>query len=201
MVGSWKSTAAVAGLLLVLFGAAVWVGVGVGWSSLRYANVPVLHPYPPPGYYQNPFDPTDRGDLIDARAAAKVKADLSSDGQTELDAVATGNTTLLPSADSGRSLQRMFQIIDSNNAQGVVARQLEHLSGVQVGRLPDPNDSSITWCVEERGHSVITQVAKSDGRTVGTNTFDFTGRFWMVRVGGRYLIADVSIDSTPGVAQ
>ena len=33
-------------------------------GDLRYTNIPLVHPYPPAGFYQNPFNPGDRGDLV-----------------------------------------------------------------------------------------------------------------------------------------
>ena len=58
------------GLLAGLAAGAVFVVAVVGWLSvsgrlagLQYANVPVVHPYPPAGQYVNPFT-GDARDLV-----------------------------------------------------------------------------------------------------------------------------------------
>src|SRR5579864_1812495 len=80
LLGSWARTAAVAAALIVLFAVLTGLVFSGRLGDLRYANIPVLHPYPPAGYYLNPFNPGDRGDLINAGQANRVKADLLADG-------------------------------------------------------------------------------------------------------------------------
>ena len=61
------------GLLL----AAVVIVAGLGWLSvsgrlagIQYANVPIVHPYPPPGQFVNPFTGDPR-DLVSSAEAGK----------------------------------------------------------------------------------------------------------------------------------
>jgi hypothetical protein len=197
-LGSWARTFIVAAVLLVAFALVAWLAVAGQLSDLRYANVPLVHPYPPAGYYQNPFNPTDRGDLINAAEANRVKADLTKDGDYELDAFGRGDPGPLARADTGRSLERLQALIAQNNSSGVVQRADTHLDSVVVGHLADPNDRSITWCIEEKGSATISHVAKSSGQVIRTQSYRFVGRYWLVQVDGRYLIADAQVNIQSG---
>jgi len=163
--------------------------------DLRYVNIPVLHPYPPSGYIQNPFNPTDRADLIPAAAAAKVKADLLADGKIEVDAAATGDSSMLATVETGRSLAAVMGILDANAKRGVVEKSSTALASVIVGRLADPSDGSITWCVEERGTTTLTYVRRDTGAIAEQTSFRIVGKFWLVKQGARYLIADRMVTS------
>jgi hypothetical protein len=182
---------------------AVVVVAGIGWFSLsgrlvglQYTNVPVVHPYPPQGYFVNPFTGDPR-DLINAAEAATVKADLFNDGQIELEALAQGNAAKLSQAATGNFLARVTQVVAANNTRGVVEQEQHHFDSVIVGRLADPVQPSITWCVEERASGLTTYVSKSTGRTVSTQSFHTRARFWLARVGDHYLIADAEITDLP----
>src|SRR6266568_5237866 len=100
LVGSWTRVLITAAVLLVLWVAFAWLAATGRLAELRYLNVPVLHPYPPAGYVQNPFNVGDKGDLISVTEAANVKADLVRDGQLELQALEQGDpgltTTQIP---------------------------------------------------------------------------------------------------------
>ena len=188
-----------AGLLLV----AVVVVAGIGWLSLtgrlaglQYANVPIVHPYPPPGQLVNPFTGDPR-DLVSATEAAKVKADLLHDGDLQLAALAQGSTTVLPQTATGNYLTKLNETVAADNAQGVVYREQHQIASVVVGRLPDPNaPATISWAVEERGSGEAAYVSKSTGKTVSSYRGHFRNRFWLARVGDRYLIADAEISFT-----
>src|SRR5437879_1232428 len=101
VLGSWTRTAAVAAVILIAFLVVAVLVITGRLGDLRYTNIPLVHPYPPAGYYQNPFNPGDRGDLVSAAQAARVKADLVSDGLTELRAVEAGDSSLVAQADTG----------------------------------------------------------------------------------------------------
>jgi hypothetical protein len=64
-----------------------------------------------------------------------------------------------------------------------------------VGKLADPNDPTVTWCVEEIGTSRITYTRTSDGSVVRTQLIKFEDRFWLVQQSGHYLITDVQVTS------
>jgi hypothetical protein len=189
------------GLLLALV-AILLVGI-IGWLSLtgrlaglQYANVPVVHPYPPTGYVVNPFT-GDARDLIKGSDAQQVKSDLLRDGDTQLAAFAQGSTAVLPQTATGNYLAKLNESVAANNAQGVVYREQHHLDSIVVGRLPDPNaPTSIVWCVEERGSGQSLYLSKSNGATVSSYRGHFQNRFWLARVGDRYLIADAAISFT-----
>jgi hypothetical protein len=191
------------GLLAGLAAAAVVVVAGLGWLSvsgrlagLQYANVPVVHPYPPAGQYVNPFTGDPR-DLVNSSEAAKVKADLLHDGDLQLAALAQGTTTALPQTATGNYLQKLNETVASDNAQGVVYREEHQLSSVVVGRLPDPNaPTSISWAVEEHASGQAAYVSKSSGKTVSSYRFRSQARFWLVRVGDRYLVVDADVSVT-----
>jgi hypothetical protein len=190
IVGSWRRTLVVAVVLVGLVGAALAYLGGVG--PLRQTSYPG-HPYPPTGYYSNPFGPSD--DLIKAADADRVKAALLSDGAIELRALEVGDDGLLAQADTGNSLVRLRQVVQVNNAAGIGERQQVHLDKVTVGRVVDPADPSLgaTWCVEERGTGTIARFARSNGQVVRTDQVTFDDRFWLVRVGERYLVTDVEV--------
>ncbi len=188
-----------AGLLLI----AAVVVAAIGWLSLsgrlvglQYANIPVVHPYPPQGQYVNPFTGDPR-DLVSSAEAAKVRADLLHDGDLQLAALAEGTTAVLPQTATGNYLQKLNQTVAADNAQGVVYREQHQLTSVVVGRLPDPNaPTTISWAVEERGSGDAAYVSKSSGKTVSSYHGHFQNRFWLARVGDRYLIADAQISFT-----
>jgi hypothetical protein len=177
----------------VIFGTIGFLAATGRLGDLRYANIPLVHPYPPAGFYQNSFNPTDRGDLINAATAAKVKSDLVADGQIELQATRTGDGSHLTEADAGNNLARLKSVLARNAAGGVTEDFTNQLSKVTVGKLVDPNDRTVTWCVEEIGTSRITYSRTSDGSVVSQQLIKFDDRFWLVDQGGHYLITDVQV--------
>ncbi len=192
VLGSWRRTLTAAVAIVAVFAAVIVAAITFG--DLRHANFPG-HPYPPPGYYRNPFSGSD--DLVNARQAQQVKADLMRDGQIELDAFANGNASLLAQSDAGNRLTRLQQLLQQNEAQGIVQREENHLENVVVGHLQDPRQPAIDWCVREQGTTTITDVAKSNGRTLRTQSFRFDRKFWLVKSGDRFLIADAEVSSQP----
>ena len=114
------------GLAVALVLLATLVVAGVGWASLtgllvslQYANVPIVHPYPPPGTFVNPYTGDPR-DLLSSTTAAKVKKDLLDDGQVQVDALARGDTTDLPRTATGNYLAKLTSNIRANDARGVL---------------------------------------------------------------------------------
>jgi hypothetical protein len=192
-----------AGLVVAVVLLATLVVALVGWASLsgrlaslQYTNIPVVHPYPPPGRFVNPYT-RDPRDLVSSAEAAKVKKDLLDDGQIQVDALAHGDTTDLPRTATGNYLAKLTSNIKANNARGVLEQEQHHLDSLVVGRLQDPANASVQWCVEERGSGVITYVDRSSGRVVSKQDFRSVARFWLVLVGDRYLVADSAISSQP----
>src|SRR5919201_6013074 len=196
-VVSWTRVFITAAVLLVLWLAFAWLAGTGRLAELRYLNVPLLHPYPPAGYVQNPFNPSDKGDLVSASEAGKVKRDLAADGQIELRALQTGDASLLTQSDTGRSLTTLQAVIAQNKAAGISESFDNHITSIRAGRLPDPNDPSITWCVEEVGTSTITLPSTTTGAVVRRYSIKFDDKFWLVAVSGRYLIADALVQSEP----
>src|ERR1700694_1617287 len=84
VLGSWTRTAAVAAVILIAFIVVAVLAITGRLGDLRYTNIPLVHPYPPAGYYQNPFNPGDHSDLVNLAQADRVKADLAADGQIEI---------------------------------------------------------------------------------------------------------------------
>ncbi len=188
-VGSWRGTLITAVLLVALF--VVVIGVATSYGPLRYASFPG-HPYPPVGYVKNPLS-SNSDDLLSTAEVARVRSDFIQDGAIDIQAIARGGSSTLTEARTGRALDNLRQFIDSNNAQGIIERQEVSDDSVVVGRLSDPNDPRITWCVEERGSATVTDVVKSSGQVARTDTVRFGNRIWLTQVGGRYLIADVEV--------
>ena len=193
VTGSWTRTLAVLGAFVVV--AAILGGLAASgrFGDLRYASIPWLRPWPPAGTYQNPFNPTDRGDLINSAEASRVKSDLVADGKVEVDAFGRGQTDPLASALTGQALAKATQGVLANNHAGLFEQGQTKLESIQVGRLDDPNDTSIHWVVEEKGVSTLTFVDQATGQVARQQSFRFDGKYWMVLVNGRYLIADVGI--------
>jgi len=192
-----------AGLLVTVALLAALVVALVGWASLsgrlaglQYTNIPVVHPYPPQGMFVNPYTGDPR-DLVSAAEAAKVKKDILDDGQIQVDALAHGDNTGLARTATGNYLAKLTSNIQANNARGVLEQEQHHLDSVVVGRLPDPANPSIRWCVEEKGSGVITYVERSSGRAISKQDFRSVARFWLVLVGDRYLVTDSAISSQP----
>src|ERR1700674_3088645 len=197
LVGSWTRVLITAAVLLVLWVAFAWLAATGRLGELRYLNVPILHPYPPAGYVQNPFDPGDKGNLINVAQAAQVKADLARDGELELRAAETGDGSLALQSDTGRALQALTALIDQNNRQGIVERVQNTVDSVVVGQLADPNDSSAVWAVKETGHASISYVSKADQSVVRQQAVRFESTFWLVLKGDRYLITDALVQTKP----
>lgn len=195
VLGSWTRTGLAAAIIVLVLGTVAVLGATGSLGDLRYLNIPLIHPWPPAGYYQNPFNPTDRGDIVDATQAAKVKGDLAADGQIELQAYRAGDGSLLDGADTGNSLVKLRAALAQNRAAGVSEDFTNQLTSVRVGKLADPNDASVTWCVEEVGTSRITLTNAATGQTIRQYTIRFDDKFWMVSVGGRYLITDAEVQS------
>jgi hypothetical protein len=196
VLGSWPRTLAASVLIALVAVVGVWAYASGALTNLRYASFPG-HPYPPAGYYQNPFNPKDRGDLINEADARRVKADLLRDGDIELQAVASGSEAALAQADSGNRLARLQQVVHDYNAAGLTVRQETHFDSLLVGRLADPNSPAVTWCVQEKGKATITYVAKSTGQTTRQESFSFTDKYWLIRSGDHYLIVDAEINNQP----
>ena len=197
LVGSWTRGVITAAVLLVLWLVFLWLSATGRLAELRYLSIPLLHPYPPAGYVQNPFNSGDKGDLISFSEAAKVKADLLYDGQVELRALETGDPTLLANVTTGGARDRLVALIAQNNAAGVAEREQIKLDSAVAGRLADPNDSSITWMVEEHGSGVINYISKKDNSLLRQQAVRFISRFWLLKVGNRYVIADALVQSQP----
>ncbi len=196
-VGSWTRVLVTAVVLIALWGAFAWLAVSGRLGALKYLNVPLVHPYPPAGYVQNPFDPSDRSDLINVGQAARVKTDLLADGTTEVLAAEKGDQTLLSLAATGRALDKLIVLLQQEEAQGVFEHVQNHFDSVVAGRLPDPNDPAVTWAVEEKGTAEITYTSRTSGMLVRTERVRFDNTFWLVQVGQRYLITDALIRTDP----
>src|SRR5712692_3315510 len=139
VLGSWARTGLAAAIVVVILGTIAVLGATGRLGDLRYANIPLIHPWPPTGYYQNPFNPTDRGDLVNASEAAKVKSDLVADGQIELQAYRASDGILLDGADTGNRLIKLRAALAQNHAAGVSEDFTNQLTSVRVGKLTDPN--------------------------------------------------------------
>jgi hypothetical protein len=197
VLGSWTRTAAVAAVILIAFVVVAVLALTGRMGDLRYANIPLVRPYPPAGYYQNPFNQGDHGDLVNSSDASRVKADLLSDGAIQLDALARSDASQLPTSASGGFLINLQRLVASNSAKGLVEQEKDQLNSVLVGRLRDPNDPSATWCVQESGTGTSKLVDKASGKVLSQQAFRFQSKFWLVRSGGRYLIVDAQINSQP----
>ena len=184
-----RGGAALGLLVVVILGAAMATRL----IDMRYLNVPVVHPWPPQGYSANPFNPSDRSDVIPSDEAARVRSDLLADGRIELTAASAGDPGSLPHAETGRALASILQLLHEDASKGVYETSTHRLDSVVTGRLQDPNDPAIRWCVQERGQATLSFIRRDTGAVTSTRTFRFQGRFWMVKVGERYLIADTQI--------
>src|SRR5438105_5994622 len=122
LVGSWTRVLITAAVLLVLWLAFAWLAATGRLGELRYLNVPLIHPYPPAGYVQNPFNPGDKSDIINVAQAAQVKADLLRDGQVEVAAAASGDPGTPSTALTGRALDNFAALIHQNNSDNAAQR-------------------------------------------------------------------------------
>ena len=195
VLGSWARTGLAAAVIVLILGAVAALGATGQLGDLRYVNIPLVHPWPPAGYFLNPFNPTDRGDIVNASEATKVKNDLVADGQIELEATRTGDGSHLTESDTGNNLVRLRSVLARNAADGVTEDFTNSITKVTVGKLADPNDPTVTWCVEEVGTSRIAYSRVSDGSIVRQELTKFDDRFWLVLKSGRYLITDVQVNT------
>lgn len=195
VLGSWARTGLAAAIIVLILGGVLALAATGQLADLRYVNIPLVHPWPPAGYYQNPFNPTDRGDIVNASEAAKVRNDLVADGQVELQADRAADGSLLAGADTGNRLTKLRAALEQNRAAGVSEDFTNQLTSVRVGKLADPNDASVTWCVEEVGTSRITLTSLTNGQVIRQYTIRFDDKFWMVLVSGRYLITDAAVQT------
>jgi hypothetical protein len=106
------------------------VGIaGIGWFSLsgrlagfQYTNVPLFHPYPPPGHFVNPYTGDPRY-ILSSVEAARVRAELLRDGELQLDALARGDPKMLPQIATGNFLVKLIQSVAANDAKGIMERE------------------------------------------------------------------------------
>src|SRR5947208_6931261 len=160
LVGSWTRVVITAAVLVVLWLAFAWLAATGRLGELRYLNVPLIHPYPPAGYVQNPFNPGAKSDIINVAQAAQVKADLLRDGQVEVAAAASGDPGTLSTALTGRALDKFAALIQQNNSQNVAERTVNHFDSVVAGHMADPNDPNISWAVKESGTAILSFTSK-----------------------------------------
>src|SRR5262249_25978085 len=120
--GSWLATGVVAGLLILLLGGLAWVASTGRLSDPQHLNIPLVHPWPPAGYYVNPFNPNDRGDLIAAAEANVVKADFNRDGDLEILALGRNDPQALSQADTGNRRRVLLDLLAQQKAEGIVRR-------------------------------------------------------------------------------
>lgn len=192
VLGSWRRTLAAAAVFLLVFAAVIAAATTFG--DLQHANFPG-HPYPPSGFYRNPFPGSD--ELINAAEAAQVKADFVRDGQVEVDAFARGDPTPLAQVAAGGHLARLRQVIDQNTSAGLVQHYENHMDSLMVGRCRAPTDSSTEWCVVEKGTATLADVVKASGQVLRTQSYRFEGKFWIAKAGDHYLITDAAITNQP----
>ncbi|MDQ6883762.1 MAG: hypothetical protein M3077_05925 [Candidatus Dormibacteraeota bacterium] len=195
LVGSWTRVVITAAVVLVLWLAFAWLAATGRLADFRYLNVPILHPYPPAGYIQNPFNPADKGDLISVPEAARVKADLIRDGQLELRSAETGDVTFAQQSDTGKALDTLTALIQQNSSQGIVERVQNKFDSVVAGHLADPNDSHVVWAVKETGSATVSYLAKSDQHLLRQEAVRFENTFWLVLKGDHYLIIDALVQT------
>jgi hypothetical protein len=192
-VGNWPRTLIGAAVILGAFGVAI--ALVARHPDLGRASFPG-HPYPPAGYERNPFG-ASADDLVSSAEAARVKADFQRDGQTELDAFALGDASLLMQADAGGRLATLQRVIDQNNRASFVQRYMNEVDSVVVGRQAIAGSSTVAWSVEEKGSAIVSDIAKGDGRELHRQSYRFDGRYWLTKAGDRYLITDAAISNTP----
>jgi len=193
VVGSRTRFLLTASVLVLLWLVFVWLAATGRLAELRYLNVPLLHPYPPAGYVENPFNPSDKADLVSISEASRAKADLLADGQTELLAAEKGDVSLLAGAVTGRALDSFTSLIQQNNSQGISERAQNHFDSIVVGHLSDPNDPKIVWAIEEKGTATVLFYSKSTGASLRQTKLRFDSTYWLTVVGNHYLIADALI--------
>jgi hypothetical protein len=193
VVGSRTRFLLTASVLVLLWLVFVWLAATGRLAEVRYLNVPLLHPYPPAGYVENPFNLSDKGDLVSISEASRAKADLLADGQTELLAAEKGDASLLAGAVTGRALDSFTSLIQQNNSQGISERAQNHFDSIVVGHLSDPNDPKIVWAIEEKGTATVLFYSKSTGASFRQTKVRFDSTYWLTVVGNHYLIADALI--------
>jgi hypothetical protein len=197
----WPLGVGFALLATLVVGVLAWASLSGRLAGLQYTNVPVVHPYPPAGTFVNPFTDDPR-DLVSASEAAKVNADFLKGSRLQLDAFARGDISVLPQTAAGRFLSTLEESLMANNARGILEQEQDHTDAVVVGRLTDPNGpTTINWCVEQRGSGETRFVQRSTGITTRKLSFHFRSRYWMVRLGGHYVMADAAISSVPDPVQ
>lgn len=196
LVGSWTRTVAVLAVALVVFGVVAWAAASGSLASIGTWNIPLVHPYPPPGYYLDPLSP---GQLVNAKQAAIVRSDFQADGHLEVDAFARGDPSQLPTAETGSYLASAQRLIARNDAEGVYEQAQNHIDKLLVGSLMDPNRPSdgALWCVREIGSTTISFVDKRSGQVVRQQHLRFDSKYWLVRSGDRYLITDAELSTSP----
>jgi hypothetical protein len=193
VLGSWRRTLVAASIILLAF--AGLIAAATTFGDLRHANFPG-HPYPPSGFYRNPFSGPD--DLVNSAEASRVKADLLTDGQIEIRALLSGDASTLAQSTTGNALVALRKIIDDNNARGLYERDASRVDSIIVGRLQDPADPRAMWCVEEHGSGSVTYLTKLGGQVQLVQNVTFSNKFWLVKVGQRYLITDVEVRTGRG---
>jgi hypothetical protein len=99
-------------------GATAWASLTGRLAGLPYANIPLVHEFPPKGYFVNPFTGDPR-DLVSSSEAARVRVDFVKDGDIEVKAFAHGDASLLSQARTGRALAKARDLMAADAANGV----------------------------------------------------------------------------------
>jgi hypothetical protein len=196
--GSWLGTGFAAALLILMLVGLGWVASSGRLSDPQHLNIPVVRTWPPAGYYVNPFNPNDRGDLVSTPDANVVKGDFLRAGGLEIDALTRNDAEALTQADTGNRHRVLLDLLTQQKAQGIVRRYTSpSIERLWVGHLPDPNDASVTWCVEEIATQTEETVELRSGAVVKRQTFHADNRYWLVRTGDRWLITDALVRAQP----
>src|SRR5258708_6123012 len=131
-----------------------------------------------------------------ADPSGQLETDCVRDQQAIAGALANADLGSLRDAVTGNAILELTDQVSAEQSSGLRIQDSPHLSSIQVIQATDPNDSSITQAVEEKG--VLTRTMTAGGVQSSQQQVNFDDKYWLrVPAGSRYAIADRLVAEQP----
>jgi hypothetical protein len=129
---------------------------------------------------------------------SQVERDFLADQQAIVEGLESGDSAKPSTAATGNALQDILNEIEANASLYLVQEKFDPVTTAVVQQV-DPNDSTLTTAVEEKGRLTKTIMAKDGGAIARTDQLDIDDLFWMRQAegGGRFLMADRKLSEYP----
>lgn len=141
--------------------------------------------------------PTQYRDGVDSRLGAQVARDFLADQDAEGSALSSSDPSALNGRLTGSALVDVTQQISNQSTSGSAPTVSFQAASLTVLRAADPSDASLVLELQEDGTKTVVTSGGANAAPTEQN-LSFHGNFWLrLDTGGRYLIADQSIQNQP----